>query len=228
MLSGRSTYKATAPAQPPMGMDAGKPSARDALFAGGVTVAFWAAAAVGGWLAALFGPHGYEGLGDIGAPRLIGWGFGLLLGLAGFWLGLDFARLTRRGWLDYQQRLADWHAAAIDAYTAGGGQVTEELTNEWELRADRPDQVWFFITAMHQLASQGQDAPWALRRLVEDGVWLGGRKLAINTHQARLMVGNLETMGLIVGRSERQAGRWAPESIDEALALFERGAKKVL
>lgn len=228
MLSGRSTYKASTPAPPPMAMDAGKPSAREAIFAGGVALAFWGVAALGGWLAALFGPHGYESLGEIGIARMIGLAFGALVGGAGLWLGVDFARLTRRGWLDYQQRLADWHDATLEAWQSQGGQAVEELTNEWELRADKPDEVWYFITAMHRAVQQGQDAPWALRRVCEDGVWMGNRKLAINTNQARLMVDNLATMGYITGRTERHPGNWVPSSLDQAAEIYDRNAKKVL
>lgn len=228
MLSGRSTYKASAPATPPMAMDAGKPSAREAMFAGGVALAFWGIAALGGWLASLFGPHGYESIGDIGIARLIGLAFGGLVGCAGLWLGTDFARLTRRGWLDYQQRLADWHEVALSAWEAGQGQVVEELTNEWELRADKPDEVWYFITAMHLAVQSGQEAPWALRRVCDEGVWIGNRKLAINTNQARLMADNLATMGLITGRTERHPGSWAPATLEDAASKFVANSKKVL
>jgi hypothetical protein len=228
MLSGRSTYKATAPAAPPMALDAGKPHARDAILSGGVTLAFWGVAALGGWIAALFGPHGYEGLGEIGAARLIGWAFGMAVGLAGFGLGLDFARLTRRGWIDYSRRLEEWHTVAVDAWQQQGGQATEELTDEWELRADKPDEVWWFITAMHSQVQTGQEAPWALRQITTEGVWFGYRKIAINTNQARLMVENCAAMGLIAGRSERHPGRWVPASLEDAALLFERNAKKVI
>lgn len=228
MLSGRSTYKATAPATPPMALDAGKPHAKDALLSGGVTLAFWGVATLGGWLASLFGPHAFEGIGEIGVPRMIGFGFGLIVGLAGLGLGLDFARLTRRGWLDYQERLQEWHAVAVDAYQQQGGQVQEELTNEWELRADKPDEVWWFITAMHNQVQAGSDAPWVLRQITAEGVWFGNRKIAINTNQARLMVENCATMGLITGRTERHPGRWVPESLDDAAMIFERNAKKVI
>jgi hypothetical protein len=228
MLSGRSSYKATAPAAPPMAMDAGKPSAREAMFAGGVALAFWGVAALGGWIAALFGPHQYETLGAIGIARGIGLAFGALVGLSGLWLGLDFARLTRRGWLDYQQRLADWHAVTIEAWEQQGGQIVEEQSNEWELRADKPDEVLWFLVAMHRAAVGGNEAPWALRRVCDEGVWVGNRKIAINTNQARLMVDNLATMGLITGRTERHPGRWVPATLDDAVTLYERNSKKVL
>lgn len=228
MLSGRSTYKATAPAAPPMAMDAGKPTAREAMLSGGVALAFWGVAALGGWVASLFGPHGFEGLGEIGVARWIGLAFGCLVGLAGLALGLDFARLTRKGWLDYQERLADWHAVALEAWERSEGQATEELTNEWELRADKPDEVWWFITAMHAQVQQGQEAPWVLRSITSDGVWFGNRKLAINSNQARLMVDNCATMGLITGRTERHPGNWKPATLEEAAEIFSRNGKKVM
>lgn len=227
MLTGRSSYKATAPAPPPMDLDSGKPNARDALLTGGVTLAFWAAAAAGGWIAALFGPHGYETIGEIGIARLIGFAFGMLVGCAGLVLGIDFARLTRRSWISYERRKEEWQDAALTAWEQQRGQVVEEQSNEWELRADKPDEVWYFITAMHRAARQGQDAPWALRRL-EEGVWMGTRKLAINSNQARLMVDNLATMGLIRGRTERHPGTWVPETLDDAAELYDRNAKRVM
>jgi len=228
MLSGRSTYKATAPATPPMDLDSGKPNARDALLSGGVMVAFWGAAALGGWLAALFGPHGYEGLGEICVARLIGWAFGLAVGLSGFLLGLDFARITRRSWLSYERRKEEWQDATLAAWEQSQGQFVEEHTNEWELRADKPDEVWYFISAMHRAVQAGQDAPLALRRVTEEGVWMGNRKLAINTNQARLMVDNLATMGYITGRTERHPGNWVPDTLDKAAEIYDRNAKKVL
>lgn len=228
MLSGRASYKATAPAAPPMAMDAGKPSAREAILSGGVALAFWGVAALGGWLAALFGPHGYETMGEIGIARAIGLAFGGLVGLAGLGLGVDFARLTRRGWVEYQRRLADWHEATLAAWERAEGQAVEELTTEWELRADKPDEVWWFITAMHYAVGQGQEAPWALRRITDEGVWFGNRKLAINTNQARLMADNLAAMGLITGRTERHPGNWAPTTLEDAADRFIANAKKVL
>jgi hypothetical protein len=228
MLSARSSSKLTAPAQAPMSLDSGKPTPRDALLVGGVTLACWAAAAVGAWIATLFGPHGYEEISSIGLGRAIGMGLGLLMAGTGLWIGIDFARLTRRGWVSYQDRLEDWHTIVANSWEAQGGQVVEEHSNEWELRADKPDEVWWFITAMHRAAVEGREAPWALRRVTEEGVWIGNRKIAINTNQARLMVDNLVQMGYITGRTERHPGRWVPATLDDAAAIYDRNAKKVL
>lgn len=228
MLSGRSTYKATAPAAPPMSLDSGKPTPRDALMTGGVTLACWLGAALGGWLVVAFGPHGYEGFGDIGVGRGIGVGLGFLMVSTGLWIGVDFARLSRRGWRDYYNRLADWHEIAAASWEAQNGQVVEEASNEWELRADKPDEVWWFITAMHLAVQGGSEAPWALRRITEEGVWVGGRKIAINTNQARQMADNLATMGLITGRTERHPGNWVPATLEDAAAKFVANSKKVL
>jgi hypothetical protein len=228
MLTGRSSYKATAPATPPMSLDSGKPTPRDALLTGGVTLACWLGAALGAWVSVAFGPHGYEGFGDIGLGRSIGAALGGLMTLTGLWIGTDFARLSRRGWVSYQNRLEEWHDIVAASWEAQGGQMVEEASNEWELRADKPDEVWYFITAMHRAAMEGRDAPWALRRVTEEGVWMGNRKIGINTNQARLMVDNLTTMGLITGRTERHPGQWVPATLDDAVTLYERNAKKVL
>jgi hypothetical protein len=228
MLSGRSSSKMTAPAAPPMNLDSGKPTPRDAITTGGVTLACWAAAALGAWIAVAFGPRGYEALGDIGIGRGIGLSLGALMALTGLWIGADFARLSRRGWVSYQDRLEEWHAVTANAWEAQGGQIVEEHSNEWELRADKPDEVLWFITAMHRAAHEGHDAPWALRRVCDEGVWIGNRKIAINTNQARLMVDNLATMGLITGRTERHPGRWVPQTLEDAVTIFERNGKKVL
>jgi hypothetical protein len=138
-------------------------------------------------------------------------------------------RLSR--WISGGGRVEEWrarHAVALDAFQAQGGQAVEELTNEWELRADKPDEVWYFITAMHRAVQAGQDAPWVLRRVCEEGVWMGNRKLAINTNQARLMVDNLATMGYITGRTERHPGNWVPDTLDTAAEIYDRNAKKVM
>jgi hypothetical protein len=228
MLTGRNSYKATAPAAPPMDLNRGEPTPRAALLVGGVTIACWVAAAIGAWVATLFGPHGYERLGDIGLGRGVGATLGALMALTGLWIGFDFARLTRRGWVSYQDRLDEWHAITATSWEAQGGQVVEEQSNEWELRADKPDEVLWFIVAMHRAIHEGREAPWALRRVCDEGVWLGNRKIDINTNQARQMADNLATMGLIAGRTERHPGRWVPQNLDDAVEVFVRNGKKVL
>lgn len=226
MLSGRSSYRTTAPAAPLVDYNTGKLEPRAMVWvfgmaALGLLVLFVPGAA----LAIACRPPEY---GDWGAWRLLGFATGgalSLLGLTVFWWPVSELRAERREFRERQRVSFD---TDIELRHQQGGVVVEEVSNEWELRADKPDEVWYFITAMHWAVAQGQDAPWALRRITDEGVWLGNRKLAINTNQARQMVDNLATMGFIRGRTERHPGNWVPETLDAAVELYDRNAKKVL
>ena len=226
MLSGRASYKSTTPAQPLIDYNTGRLEPRALLWIFGI--------ALGGVLAGIL--PGTALLIALRPPEYGAWSgwamFGSVIG--GLWAFIGGCAFVwplyewgteRRA---FRERQAESFSTDLELRRSQGGVVVEEVSTEWELRADKPDEVWWFITAMHRAVLGGDEAPWALRRVTEDGVWVGSRKIAINTHQARLMAQGLETMGLIAGRTERHAGRWTPETLDDALALFERNSKKVL
>jgi hypothetical protein len=226
MLSGRSTYKTTAPAAPLIDYNTGRLEPRAIVWIFGIAaVGLLVLFVPGGALMILCQPPAY---GDWGAWRILGFVAGgalAVLGVMVFWWPVSELRAERRA---FRARQDESFETDIELRRQQGGVIVEEASNEWELRADKPDEVWWFITAMHRAVQGGHDAPWALRRVTDEGVWVGHRKIAINTNQARLMVDNLATMGLIRGRTERHPGQWVPETLDDAAELFDKNGTKVL
>ena len=226
MLTARSTQRTTAPAPALMDYNTGQLDAATlarlfGLAALGLLLGVFPGSAV----ALLCRPSAY---GEWGAWSVLGFALGVSWALGGAALAtwsLGEWHAERRA---FRQRQREAFALELELREAQGGVVIDETSNEWELRADKPDEVLWFIVAMHRAALEGREAPWALRRVTEEGVWLGNRKIDINTNQARLMADNLATMGLITGRTERHPGRWTAQSLDDAVEVFVRNGKKVL
>jgi hypothetical protein len=226
MLSGRSTQRTTAPAAPLMDYNTGQLDAATlARLFGLAALGLLLGAFPGSALALLCRPSAYEAWGAwsvLGFALGTSWAFG---GAALATWSLGEWHAERRA---FRQRQREAFELELELREAQGGVIIEEHSNEWELRADKPDEVLWFLVAMHRAAQEGREAPWALRRVCDEGVWVGNRKIAINTNQARLMVDNLATMGLITGRTERHPGQWVPATLDDAVSLYERNSKKVL
>jgi hypothetical protein len=226
MLAGRSSSRVTAPAAPLMDYNTGQLDAVTlARLFGLAAVGLLVGVFPGSAIALLCRPSPY---GEWGAWSVLGFALGgswALCGMLLAWWALGEWYAERRA---FRRRQDEAFALELELRESQGGVIVEEQSNEWELRADKPDEVWWFITAMHRAAVEGREAPWALRRVTEEGVWIGNRKIAINTNQARLMVDNLVQMGYITGRTERHPGRWVPATLDDAAVIYDRNAKKVL
>ena len=226
MLSGRSSSKISAPAAPLMDYNTGQLDAATlARLFGLAALGLLLGVFPGGAVALLCRPSPY---GEWGAWSVLGFALGnswALCGLLLAWWSLGEWRAERRA---FRNRQEESFALEMELRHAQGGVIVEEHSNEWELRADKPDEVLWFLVAMHRAAHEGHDAPWVLRRVCDEGVWIGNRKIAINTNQARWMVDNLASMGLIAGRTERHPGRWVPQTLEDAVGIFERNGKKVL
>lgn len=221
------------PATPPMNLDAGKPEAREAFFNSGLTLVFLLFAAIGAWLASLFGAHQGESLipGDydfIGVPRGIGFAFGWALALFAVQNAFTYSKLTRLGWVSYYRRLDDWHNMILSAYEDTGGQETLEQLSIYEINPKVPSNVLSLALAVHQRVTHSP----SMRRAAYSVRGLEGSHFLKGPRGNLVLVGTLTgtrpeelnklfvALGLIRDQRPGVAGEWAPSSELEVLQLI--------
>lgn len=211
------------PASPPMNLDAGRPEAKEAFFNSGLTFLFLLFAAIGAWIASLFGAHRGEsllpgGYDFIGFPRVVGFIFGWGLAIFSAQNALTYSKLTRLGWKSYYKRLEDWHNVILNAYEVAEGQEVIEQTNIYEVNPKIPSDVLAIALSVHQrLNRPSRRLAYSVRGLegshyligekgnqVLAGVITGARPEEIN----KLFV----ALGLIREQKPGSAGSWAAQS----------------
>lgn len=210
-----------APAQ--MDLDAGRLTPRDALYTGAVGVAALAVAALGGLVvSAVWSDYDYSWW------RITLAVFGSLLGAGGVLLAGVVVGLMIRSWRRYEDRLDDWHSAALSAYEARQGLDQSTVYAEWDLSPSRARDVLLVALWCHYQRQQGVDAPWSVRNLTAGPLLLYGRRLGTLSESAARDVSNaLADLGLVRGRSSRRAGDWAVQSVDDVVRLVLDGFSRV-
>lgn len=224
-MRGFTSSEKRVPVEPAMQLDVGRLTITEALAVGGVALAALFVAALGGLLAWAAGPRGWETLGGIGGLRFWVWLFGTLVSLVSFWLGVVVVRLTVRSWNRYEQRLQEWHDAAVAAFEDSEGQAVETTVTRWELSASVPRDVLLVALAVHSQVQAGERNAHTVRALGGD-LWLGGLRLG-DVAQAERMSRTLADLGLIEGKAQRKAGEWVPSSADEVLTLVQQNWSRV-
>jgi hypothetical protein len=151
--------------------------------------------------------------------HIVGWALGVL--------GLVVSAVPTGDYLLdgslYRRRQRDAFKLEMKLREKAGGVVTVEKFEEWQFYAQRPNDMVLIIAALTRRAATDHHFRPSIGTLVEEGVWLGNRKLGdVNTNQARVILTSLAEMGFIVGRADGNAGEWAYTSVDEALTRYER------
>lgn len=208
-FSRREETRVKTPAPPPIDLDSGRLDVARAALAGGFSLGALVIAAAGGWLVVWSWSTG-------------AW-FGLVVGLVVNLVGLVFGGVVLwvsvSEWIDHRERVADWHAVALETYSAADGAQTMERVSEWELSADDPAHVLIAALWTHMRVRAGEENPYTVRKLLGP-VFLADRRVGdLSKGAAESMGKRFAALGLIAGRSERSAGEWMPESADDIVQL---------
>jgi hypothetical protein len=207
-----------------MNLDVGRLCAREVVQLGSLTIIALFLGTLGAFLVYLVLPGQF---GTWAGWRVLLALFGGGVAFLGYGLSLTIARLLYRDWTSYHERLAEWHAAAIESYEQSGGVQVETSITEWELSASRPLHVLAVALAIQARAQSGEQNPHSVRA-IEGACWLGHLRLGdVTPSQAEHMGRALADLGLVRGRAPRRAGEWVPSGTDEILARFQRNWSKV-
>lgn len=203
MSSNREYTQVKRPFAPPVDLDGGRFNVVQAAFAGGFVMLSLLIAAIGGWLASINWQVANLGL-AVGVVLFV---VGTAFGLIGMYVSLG-------EWMAHRERVAAWHEAALLAYRENGQEVVETVS-EWDFSADNPAHVLITALSVAHRLQQGSANPWSVRAL-SGPVFLGSRRVGnVSKIQAEEMGKRFVRLGLVDGRSERQAGQWVPQSADE-------------
>lgn len=220
MVNMRTGERATAPAAPLMDYETGRSDPRKlvwaiALSSFGILIVTPAGVA----LAILCSEGAFTGNGWALLGHIVGWALGVL--------GFVVAAVPTSDYLLdaalYRRRQHDAFKLEMRLREKAGGVVTVEKFEEWQFYAQRPNDMVLVIAALTRRAASDPHFRPSIGLLVEEGIWLGNRKLGdVNTNQARLILEQLSEMGFITGRDKGASGEWAYDSVDEALTRYER------
>lgn len=221
MVNMRTGERATAPAAPLMDYETGRADPRKLVFAVALSaLGIIVILPIGATLAILTSSGIYSNAWAM-LGHIVGWALGVL--------GFVVAAVPTSDYLLdgalYRRRQQDGFKLEMELRKKAGGVVTVEKFEEWQFYAQRPNDMVLIITAWTRRAATDPHFRPSIGILVDEGVWLGNRKLGdVNTNQARLILGQLAEMGFITGRDKGAGGEWAYDSVDEALIRFERRA----
>jgi hypothetical protein len=206
VLNQREYTHITRPVSPPIDLDAGRLDVVRAALAGFFVLAALLLASLGGWL-----------LARMWAYSLLGVVVGFVLAVVGLLFGSVVLWVSVREWLDHRERVADWHAVALDNYADAGGEVVEHVS-EWSFTASNPAHVLLMALWVQRAIADGRDTPWSNRSLAGP-MFISNRRVGDLTRPAAEEMGRqFARLGLIAGRSERYAGDWVPTSEAEVIS----------
>ena len=197
------------PIAPPIDLNAGRLDVARAALAGAFVLVALVVVLLGLWI---FGR----------SESLLWRSFGGALALVGLSLGGIVLVVSVQEWTDHRARIADWHALAIDSYRDSQMSETIEQVTEWTLGVDNPAHVLMAALTVHLRQQEGNQMAHSTRQLYGP-VFLAGRRVGdLSKLSAEGMGKQFARLGLVEGRSERNAGEWMPESADEIMALVIR------
>lgn len=216
--------ESTRPAAAPMNLDVGRVEPHEAARLLLLTLGCLSVSPVGALVALVAAPSGYD---DWSIIRVIFCIFGSLVAGLSLASAITVWVLMRRDWLEYRQRLTDWHYAALEAFERSGGVEQRREIAAWELSASQPLHVLAAALSVQRRIAAGENNPFSVRSL-EGPCFLGGVRLGdIQAAEAERISKIFADIGLIQGRGERKAGKWAAAGADEVLELVAGNWQKV-
>jgi hypothetical protein len=214
MMNSTSYNQKTSIQAPPVDMGAGRFESKSGALSAAFSVGMFLIAVIGFFLCTWSWPS--EPFQPWTPVRFGGLAFGVTLIVAGGLFGFMAAKLTLRGWQEYQDYLFDQRQVYLNAYEAQGGQTVES-----EVRVDtlRPDDPGDYILALVYAYISGKHSIEDLR----GPVLIGSRHLTrvgLISKPAAERFGRLfSAHGVVVGREERKAGQLQRNelSLEEAI-----------
>jgi hypothetical protein len=176
--------------------------------------------------AALVGGDSYEW----GIVRLLR-SFGLLFGTSGAIVCYGFAGvvswLTIRGWIAYQQRLANWHTAHLAAYKLSGGQQRERELTIRTMTLAEPLHVLAVALAVVERHREDGSVTWSGPALRGE-VWIGRLRMGdLGKNDSEQFSAALATLGIVKGRKAGAAGQLVTKEPAEVIDLVKRNFGKL-
>lgn len=226
---GATITETSGPAQPLMNYERGGLEGRSALEQSAVMLAWLLLASLGGLIAWGATPA----YGDWSGWRYVLFGLGVALVLTGGLVFMSVVALMVAGWWSVHNRRHLAFELDIQAREAAGGLVTQRVTDMWEFDADVPLHISALILTMHlaveaRRARGDTRAPWAVANLQGPMLWGGKKLLEMSEWEAREAGRVLQLLGLVRGRSERNAGEWVPATLDDAFDIAGRNLHRAL
>ena len=212
------------PAAPAVALDQGRLTALEALQIAGVAIAALFVATLGGSIAWVARPDELGGF-AAGGLSFWFWLFGNLVSLTGLAIAGSVLYLSIRSWLRYDQRVQDWHIAALDAYEGSDGQEVTTAVRAFELTASDPRDLLLFALSIQSDYMRGKDNAHSVRA-VQGARWIAsesGQQTRIGdvtATQAEALTRQLASLGMIEGRAARSAGTWKPQSYEEVIRIY--------
>lgn len=121
-------------------------------------------------------------------------------------------------WLDHRRRVQEWHGESLEAYRKLGAETMEHVT-EYTWSSNNIAHVLLSAVYVQLLIDGGTDTPYTVRKL-EGPVFFKNRRVGdISRLTAEELGRRFADLGLIEGRSERNAGEWVPRSHDQVVEL---------
>ena len=223
-MRGATLTEAVRPVRSQMDLDVGRLNPREAVQLVSLTVGALFVATLAALLTWVAWPKEFESWGMV---RLVFVVFGFALAGLAVGFGVMVARLTLDDWLEYRQRLNEWHDVAIAAYQANQGREVVKQLTVWDMSPAMPLHVLGVALSRHRLVQQGADTPWSVRAL-EGPVMLSGRRLgSVSKSSAEEFSRDMAKLGLVAGRGPGRAGEWVPRSESEVVELVVSNWRKL-
>ena len=196
------------PASLPVSLEEGRLDVRHAVAVGAFALGSGGVGVFGIWVLV----HG------LATGRWFLAGLGVLLAASSLSMLAVVLWVALSTWWSYKRRVDDWHYLAMELYQADGLETVEHVS-EWSLTVDNPAHVLLTAFYVYLLWREGNQTPWSTRALYGP-MFLANRRVGeLSKQSAEQMGRKLAQLGLIEGRSERNAGEWVARSADDVLQL---------
>lgn len=221
-MQGITASKHSAPAQTPIDLEAARLSERQIMTRAGVAALCLIGATAGlyvvVWSASVETYTLLEWLRALFPWRIVG----MIFGSGTAYIGISFAWRIRERTLEamiaHDERVEEWHQAALESWRSANGQVVNESITEWTLTVNDPNAI---IRALLYIYMSDDPTPWSVRKLSKDPLYVNVDhkmyRIGEMSQQTAEQFGSILAQAQVIqGRSQKSAGRLVEPDIIEA------------